>query len=112
MPTLSHSDLNERQLAQVAYLFADQAFGTDVCAFVYELDKNGDVKTRSRIVGNGDAAGKRRAPKGTPITIHMIEEVNITEELIRHASMSMDALAASIAGRIYQSQTIEVENNS
>jgi hypothetical protein len=112
MNTLSFSDLTERQLTQVAYLFADQHFGTDAAAFTYELDKNGDVKSRSRIVENNSAAdpGKPRARKGASITIHMIEEVNITDELIRHASMSTDALAASIAQRIHQSQPIEVEN--
>jgi hypothetical protein len=107
MQTFSHSDLTERQLAQVAYLFADQHFGTDATAFTYELDKNGDVKSRSRIVENNSAAdpSKRRARQGAAITVHMIEEVNITDELIRHASMSMDALAASIA------QSLSIKSN-
>lgn len=110
MTSLSFSDLNERQLAQVAYLFADSIFGTDAAAFTYELDKNGDVKFRSRIVGNGDAEEKKRSRQNSPVQVHMIEEVNITDELIRHARMSMDALAASIAQGLYQSQSIEVEN--
>jgi hypothetical protein len=107
MQSLSHSDLTERQLAQVAYLFADQHFGTDAAAFTYELATNGDVKGRSRIVEMDCAAGKQRARQNSLVQVHMIEEVNITDELIRHASMSMDALAASIAQRIYQSQPIE-----
>ena len=113
MQTISHSDLTERQLAQAAYLFADHLFGTDACAFAYELDQHGDVKSRSRIVEKNSAADqpKRRARKGAPMTIHMIEEVNITDELIRHVSMSRDALAASIAQGIYQSQSVEVENS-
>jgi hypothetical protein len=109
MTSLSFSDLNERQLAQVAYLFADSIFGTDAAAFNYELTTNGAVKGRSRIVVLNCAAGKR-SRQNSPVQVHMIEEVNITDELIRHASMSMDALAASIAQNIYQSQPIEVEN--
>lgn len=111
MQSLSFSDLNERQLAQVAYLFADSIFGTNAAAFTYELDGSGDVKGRSIAnsqlpIGNE----KKRARQGAAIKVHMIEEVNITDELIRHARMSMDALAASIAQHIYQSQPIEVEN--
>jgi hypothetical protein len=111
MTSLSFSDLNERQLAQVVYLFADSIFGTDATVYAYELATNGDVKGRSRIAGNGDAAGSQRARQNSTMHVHMIEEVNITDELIRHASMSMDALAASIAQCIYQSNPIEVENS-
>ena len=108
MQQLSHSELNEHQLAQVNYLFADSIFGTNAAAFVYEL-KNGDVKGRT--LASSDF--HRRAKQDSPIKVTAVEEVNITDEIIRHANMSMDALAASVAEHFYQSQStqpIEVEN--
>ena len=112
MQSLPFSQLTDEQRARVAYLFADSIFGTDANAYAYELNDKGDVKFRSRIAQAGYAEVKR-SRKNSPVMVHMIEEVNITDELIRHASMSMDALAASIAQHIYQSQsqTIEVENS-
>jgi hypothetical protein len=109
MNSLPFSQLTDDQRAQVAYLFADSIFGTDASAFAYELNDQGEVKGRSRIATNGDAANQPRARKTNIVQIHMIEEVNITDELIRHASMSMDALAASVAQRIYQSQSQTIQ---
>jgi hypothetical protein len=101
---LDFSKLNEGQLAQVAYLFADEHFGTNAAAYAYEVDKNGDVKFRSRINQITCSTEKKRASQNPAIQVYMIEEINITDELIRSASMSMDALAAAIANRIYKNQ--------
>jgi hypothetical protein len=112
MTSLPFSELTDDQRAQVAYLFADQIFGTDVNAFAYELNEKGEVKGRSRIAQSGCAEVKR-SRQNSPVIVHMIEEVHITEDMINRVNMSMDALAASIAQRIYQSQnqSIEMENS-
>lgn len=104
MNTLLFSQLTNVQRAQADYLFADSYFGTDVNAYLYELNESGEVKSRS---GNSDASGGRS--RGHAVQVHMIEEVRITDELSQHVQMSMDALAASVASKIYLSQTISQE---
>ncbi len=101
MTILSYSELNDQQLKQVAYLFADSFFVTDPAAFVYELDIHGNV--RGRAITGEQLKNKKRAVLA-PVIVTATQEVNITEEIIRHTRMSMDALAASIARDVYQHQ--------
>lgn len=107
MQSLPYSQLDQSQLKQVAYLFADHLFGTDVTAFTYELDQDGVVKGRAAVSSQQSAIG--RAKQNAPVTVHMIEEVHVTDAQIKHAQMSMDALAASVARELYQREQIQQE---
>jgi hypothetical protein len=107
MQSLHYSELNQSQLDQVTYLFADQHFGTDAAAFSYELDQDGVIKGRTAI--SYQHSEKARARQSAPVKVIAIQEVHVTEEKIKHASMSMDALAASIARELYQSQKVQQE---
>jgi hypothetical protein len=105
MSSLTYSSLSESQRAQVAYLFADAIFGTDAGAFTYEV-KDGNVHGRmmDRTATNGDARSTNRARRISPAKVTMLQEVNITDELKFTARTNMDALAASIASKLQQSQ--------
>lgn len=96
MQSLPYSSLSKSQRAMVAYLFADDIFGADANAFVYEVDGKGEVKSR---VSSEQSSVRRRARQNAPVLVTLIEEVHITDDLIHHAQMSMDALAASVAER-------------
>lgn len=103
MRTIPFSSLNKKQLAQAAYLFADETFGTDASAFVYEVDGE-EVKgrvTREKV--------EARSWKGDVVKVTLLPEVNITEEMSQRVSMNMDALSASVARKIYQEQFEEVK---
>jgi hypothetical protein len=107
MQSLPYSELNQSQLEQVAFLFADEHFGTDATAFTYELDQDGTVKGRAAV--SGHQSTKARARQSAPVTMIAIQEVHITEDQIKHAMMSMDALAASIARELYQREQVQQE---
>jgi hypothetical protein len=109
MQTLPYSSLNEKQLAQVAYLFADQFFGSDASAFVYEVDGKGEVKGRA-LATKDEGQRTERTKAHSPINVNAIAEVNVTEEMINTANMHMDALAAAVAQKLYQSQFEEVHH--
>ncbi len=108
MQTLAHSQLNDAQLAQVAYLFADAHFGNDARAFVYEVDRRGDVKGRTLAEGQ-PPAHSGRSKRNAPVNIQTTQEAHVTESMIFifNAQMSMDALAASIAEKLFQHSQIE-----
>jgi hypothetical protein len=105
MSSLPYSNLNEIQRARVAYLFADAVFGTDTRAYLYELDKQGNVTGRT--AAQPTAPKAKRAQQSAPVIVTTAPEVNITDELIQHASMSMDALAAFIAAKLFQISILE-----
>ncbi len=106
MQSLSYSQLTEPQLAQAAYLFADAHFGTDANAYLYEVDGRGNVKGRS-IPESRRQKAEGRAKRNSPVNVHTVMEVNITDRLTYNAQMNMDALAVSIAEKINQSQELE-----
>jgi hypothetical protein len=105
MTSLPYSNLNESQRARIAYLFADAVFGTDTRAYLYELDKQGNVTGRTAT--NPTAPKAMRAKQSAPVIVTTAPEVNITDELIQHASMSMDALAAFVADKLYSTSILE-----
>jgi hypothetical protein len=107
MQSLPYSELSQSQLDQVTYLFADQHFGTDAAAFTYELDQDGEIKGRAAI--SIQLSAKARAKQAAPVTVIAIQEVHVTENQVKHASMSMDALAASIARKLYQTEKVQQE---
>ncbi len=106
MQTLAHSQLNDAQLAQVAYLFADAHFGSDARAFVYEVNGHGDIKGRHAAEGQSPARSGR-SKRRPPVNIQITQEAHVTESMIFNAQMSMDALAASIAEKLSQHSQIE-----
>lgn len=105
MSSLPYSNLNEIQRARVAYLFADDFFGTDASAYLYELDTQGNVTGRTAT--QHTALKTKRAKQSAPVIVTTAPEVNVTNELIQHASMSMDALAAFIADKLFQISILE-----
>jgi hypothetical protein len=110
MSSLPYSNLNESQRARIAYLFADDAFGTDVRAYLYEVDKQGNVTGRT--AAQPTAPKAMRAKQFAPVIVTTAPEVNVTDELIQHASMSMDALAAFVADKLFQKSSILEEVKS
>jgi hypothetical protein len=103
MTTVPHSALNESQLKQVMYLFADEVFGTDAAAYLYELDQRGAVTGRKPLSLD---AHKTRKVKRTQI--HIMQHTSVSADQVRRAQTHMEALAASIAEAIYQQQLEEV----
>jgi hypothetical protein len=109
MSALAYSALNDRQLAQVAYLFADAFFITDPAAYQYEISRNGDVTGRSIAVRGCQV---RKARSIAPVKLTAQEETHLTDQIIQRARMNMSALCASIAQGIYQqSKQLEEVNH-
>jgi hypothetical protein len=104
MTSLPFSSLTDKQLVQVAYLFADSFFGTDASAFVYEVD-GGEVIGRWTMDG-GRCTETHIHPK---VNVTVSQEVNVTEEMRKQVNMNMDALSALVAQNIYQHQFEEVQ---
>lgn len=104
MQTLPYSQLTQAQRAQVAYLFADQHFGSDAGAFLYEVNKQGVVIGRA--MDGEPQTAKGRSRRG-PVQVTCTQEVNVTQRMIFNAQMNMDALAASIAAKLNQQSQIE-----
>lgn len=100
MPALAYEALNEKQAAQVAYLFCDELFATDPRAYLYELDREGDVCTRTLI---NPVSPERAQHKPT---VKLIAQVDAypSQEALDRAAAAMDSLAASLAEQIYQHQ--------
>jgi hypothetical protein len=106
MQSLPYSQLNQSQLDQVAYLFADKQFGTDAVAFVYELTEAGQITGRTPIHIDRSPG---RAKQNAPVKVIAVREVHVTEEQIKQAQMYMDALAAFVAREMYQPINVEQE---
>jgi len=99
MPVLSFATLSHDQRAQVHSLFADDVFGTDPRTYRYEINSSGDVTGR---INDQPPSLPKRAHQSAPVKV-TIMEAPITDATLQHARMSMDALAASIAEKLYQS---------
>jgi hypothetical protein len=108
MSTITHSALSEEQLSQVAYLFADDAFGTDASAYLYEVDRRGDVVSRQLTVDGGRSSTTRRV---TLMTVTGRPSLQVSDEQIKIARMHMESLAASVAEKLYQQQIQEVTHH-
>lgn len=106
---LPYTSLNSHQLAQVAYLFADEHFGTDANAYLYEVNKDGDVKSRVPQKTKGNTQ-RRRAKPNSPVKVHIIKEAHLTNEIIHNARMHLEAFAQSAAEHISQLETQEVNH--
>lgn len=95
-----HSSLTHAQRAQVAYLFADDAFGTDASAYEYETE--GDKVTgRSRIAKDGEHRGKRK-PHHVAVRVE-VREVHspfVTGQMQRDAQVTYQVIARSVVERI------------
>ena len=103
MTAVPYSALTQEQLAQVTYLFADETFGTDAGAYLYELSAGGDVIRRT---ANHLPSFVNRTGKVTRTNIHSQPIQNAAQ--LEAAQMHMDALAVSIAEKVYQEQLEEV----
>ena len=102
--SVPYSTLKPAQRKQAAYLFADEAFGTDASAYLYELDKSGVITGRKSLAN----VEGRRSRKVTQTEIRIRPLVNVSAGQVRAAQMHMDALSASIAETVYQHQLEEV----
>ena len=100
MPALPFDQLNEAQAAQAAWMFADEAFGTDPRAYLYEVDRDGDVTARAA----AQAQPKTRAAHKANIRITAQAETRITQEMTDRANAATESLAAAVAESIYQHQ--------
>lgn len=106
MQTVSFSALDQGQLAQVAYLFADEIFGTDASAFEYELNGKGNLtgrRTAARIEGLrvNDKGGRSTGMR-----------VTACKDAITNARdvMSIDALSALLAKKFMEYQLEEAHH--
>ncbi|MBI5950181.1 MAG: hypothetical protein HY865_00875 [Chloroflexi bacterium] len=103
-----YSALTAEQRAQVAYLFADEAFGTDASAYLYEVDKGGAVTRRKPDTEKQSPLSTART---TSINVKAVRDEHVTAAQVETATMHMDALAAFIAEKIYQPTFEEVTNS-
>lgn len=110
MNYLPYAQLNENQCARAAYLFADSHFGTDPHAYLYEVDKDGEVHGRkiNRESGVGNREG--RAKQKPVMNVAIIKEAQVTHEKLSNARMHLEALAQSMAEKIIQTETQEVNH--
>lgn len=99
------SALTPDQRDQVADLFADDLFGKDAGAYLYEVS-NGQVVRRER-AGNDVVKSTARVKS---INVIAVRGANVSAEQIAIAQMHMDALAVSIAEKL--SAPIEVTNDN
>lgn len=104
MQIIAHAALDQIQIAQIDYLFADAVFGTDASAYLYEIDKRGCVTGRVRV----NAKPVTRAAQNAEVLI-TAREVHVNDKDLQTANMHMDALAASIANKLYQRQQLLAE---
>ena len=104
MQSTPFASLTEKQLAQVAYLFADSFFGTDSSAFFYEVD-GGEICGRWTV----DGRPLRETHIHPQVNVTVLQEVNVTDEMRKQVNMNMDALSALVAQKIYQQQLEEVQ---
>ena len=101
---LTYSALTLPQQQQVSYLFADEFFGTDAGAYLYELDGRGNVVSRADTTG-----GETVSTKGvTSMVVRAVRDETLTPAQVNNAQMHMDALAVSIAEKLYQQSFEEV----
>lgn len=105
MQSLPHSALNTNQLAQVAYLFADEIFGTDASGFVYLVNDAGAVTGR-RYQAERLQVGKFRAAGEVRVTT---QEDEATDEFIS-MHMSAGALIALLTERLMINNFEEVHH--
>lgn len=100
MPALAYDALNETQAAQVAYLFCDELFNTDARAYLYEINREGDVTIRTMIEPIQPARANYKP------TVKIVAQVDAypSEDALDRAAAAMESLAASIAESIYQKQ--------
>lgn len=104
----AYAALTSAQRGQVDYLFADAHFGTDPAAYEYELNTQGDVNGRTAI--QPIHTGRTRARQSAPVIVTAIKEVNPTDDMIQLAHTHMDALAVSIANKLYSQTKQEVNH--
>jgi hypothetical protein len=104
----AYAALTSAQRGQVDYLFADAHFGTDPAAYEYELNTQGDVNGRTAI--QPIHTGRTRARQSAPVIVTAIEEVNPTDDMIQLSLTHMDALAASVAHKLFETQSQEVNH--
>ena len=107
--SLPYHSLTTDQQARAAYLFADEVFGTDPSAYAYEVDKSGRITGRKP--NQLTVTTANRARQSAPVTVTTTEEATLTDDLIHHARMSMDALAASIAADLNQTRKLQEVNS-
>lgn len=102
---MHYAALTPRQRAQAAYLFADDLFGTDPSAYLYSVDKGGNITKRRTMT----KAPKRttRARLTQPVQVTLLEEQHLTDELTARAREHFQTFAALLAREI-QNQTQEV----
>jgi hypothetical protein len=98
----SFTDLTPNQRGQVDRIFADELFGTDAGAYLYHVDGNGNVTGRQPKDAQAATVSTKR------VTEFKIKSrvVLATDEQIKTAQMHMDALAASVARKLYQHEEV------
>jgi hypothetical protein len=106
MQSLPHSALDQCQLEQVAYLFADAVFGTDATGFTYDIDPRGMVAGRT--ANNRTHYGKSRAKDLRVLSQQEVMTANLDPELYAHSST--DALSAILAKKLQQQLLEEVQH--
>jgi len=101
---MNYSTLTAAQLAQVAYLFADDAFGTDPNAYDYET-KGNDVTGRACIARNGDGIHNRKPHKvSVNVAVRNVPDEFVTVEMSRNAAQAFQDIARNVVERMIQSQ--------
>lgn len=107
-----YSSLTPAQRDQVAFLFADEIFGTDPSAYEYEL--TGETVTgRVRLSAlSGQRSVHVRKPHSVTVNVAVrdVPEALVTVEMRRDAQMSIQQIARNVVARLIQSNQVEAHN--
>jgi len=98
MPDLPFSSLTPNMRARVAYLFADQSFGSDPDAFVYELDNQGEITRKIKVMTPNN---KYPVRVGGRLSLLLFTEQNPTREQQLRANLTYVRLADLIGRQIH-----------
>ena len=99
MADLPFSSLTPNMCARVAYLFADQSFGSDPAAYVYEMDDKGEITGRkSKIMTINNKYPLR---VGGRISLFLYTEPSPTHEQQLRANLTYVRLADILGRQIH-----------
>jgi len=92
--------LSPSQRARVAYLFADETFGSDPDAFVYETDDQGEIVSRKSIKMMPQKNRNYRIGDGS-CSLHICVETCPSADEKRRADFVFDHLANLLSRQVH-----------
>jgi len=105
---MNYSSLTPAQREHVAFLFADEIFGTDPNGYEYELIGE-MVVGRVKTVISDQSSVHVRKPHAVAVNVAVREVPSafVTVECQRDAEIAIKEIARSVVARLIQIQTVE-----